>query len=134
MQIGQVMGVAVLGLVFATSYGSAFDKEVSPHAKAEIPAAVYADFQDPTLPLDPKRFDAARSEILKNPDGQAILDQALFAQREAVTTAIDRIFIASLAGAVVVVALAATLKEIPLRNSFSSEGEGAPMVAEPEMV
>ena len=48
MQIGQVMGVAIFGLVFTTTYGSAFTKDISEETRAAIPANVATDFQDPT--------------------------------------------------------------------------------------
>ena len=52
-----------------------------------------------------------------------MLDDAVKAQRDAVTTATDRIFLFALAGAIAVVGLAVTLPEIPLRRTFSSPEE-----------
>ena len=130
MQIGQVMGVAILGVVFATSYVSSFEKDLPATARAQMPADVYQGFTDPTLPLDPKRFNAARDEILLLPDGQLVLDQAVLAQRTAITSATDRIFLGAVLGAIVVVILAITIREIPLRRTFSEiepvEGHAEP--------
>jgi hypothetical protein len=123
MQIGQVMGVAIFGLVFTTTYGSAFTKELPADTRAAIPANVITDFKDPTLTLDANRFDSAKISILALPGGQAVLDDAVKAQRDAVTTATDRIFLFALAGAIVVVGLAITLPEIPLRRTFSTPEE-----------
>ena len=130
MQIGQVMGVAILGVVFATSYVSSFEKDLPATARAQMPDDVYQGFTDPTLPLDPKRFNAARDEILLLPDGQLVLDQAVLAQRTAITSATDRIFLGAVLGAIVVVILAITIREIPVRRTFSEiepvEGHAEP--------
>lgn len=63
------------------------------------------------------------------PNGQEVFDDAVVSQKHAVSTAIERLFIGSTIAGLIVVALALTMKEIPLRRTFSSvgpEGEGAP--------
>ena len=126
MQIGQVMGTAIFGVILATSYGSAFADSAGPEAKAVTPPAVYEQFVDPTLALDKRQFSTTRAEVLKLPDGQNILGSLLDAQKEGVATAIQDIFLLSSAMALVVVALAVTLPEIPLRRGFGSEPETHP--------
>lgn len=129
MQIGQVMGVAIFGLVFTTTYASAFKADIPPATRTQIPAAAYEAFQDPTLSIDRVHFASVQKELLALPNGQAIFDDAVVSQREAVSTAIDRLFLGSTIAGVIVVLLAISLKEIPLRRTFSSspavEGEAA---------
>jgi MFS family permease len=120
MQMGQVLGVAIFGLVFTTTYASSFSHDLSAQARSEITPADYASFQDPTLALDPRELNRIRANLLQLPDGQAILDDALRSQKEGVTTAIDRLFLGSTLAGAAVVLLALTLREIPLRRSFST--------------
>jgi len=116
MQIGQVMGVAIFGLIFSTTYASSFSSDVSSQAKSEMSPALYQQFEDPTRALDVRGFAQVRSQVLALPDGQAVLDSALQGQKDAVATAIDRLFLASAFAAVGLIVLAVTLKEIPLRG------------------
>jgi MFS family permease len=120
MQIGQVLGTAIFGVVLATSYSSAFASNVTPEARAALPAATLEEFHDPTLALDDRSFGRVKTEILGLPGGEAILDSTLAAQRKAVANAIDDIFLGSAAAAVVVLFLAITIPEIPLRRSFGA--------------
>ncbi len=124
MQISQVVGVAVFGVIFTTSYASTFTHD-TPVVREAIPATTYAEFQEPTLVLDTHRFNAVRSAVLALPDGrgQAVLDEALDAQKEAVTVAIRRLFYVSLGIGGVLVLLAATIREIPIRSTFRPSGE-----------
>ncbi len=118
MQMGNVMGVAVFGVVLANSYAASFEDNLSNEAAAAMPAEVTAQFGDPTLALDQSRFPAIRDRVLGLPDGEAILASALAAQKEGVATAIRHIYMAStvLVGASLV--LIFFLKEIPLRRTF----------------
>jgi EmrB/QacA subfamily drug resistance transporter len=118
MQIGQVLGTAIFGVVLATSYSSAFASNVTPEARAALPPATLQEFRDPTLALDDRSFERVKTEILGLPGGQAIFDSTLAAQRKAVANAIDDIFLGSAAAAVVVLLLAVTIPEIPLRRGF----------------
>ena len=120
MQIGQVLGTAIFGVVLATSYSSSFASDVTAQARTEVAPATLAQFDDPTLALDPRAFGAVKAEVLALPNGQAILDSTVAAQREGVATAIDDIFLGSAAAAAVVVLLAITLPEIPLRRGFGA--------------
>jgi hypothetical protein len=61
------------------------------------------------------------------PDGQRILDTTIRAQRESVTAATHLLFTVVSAVAALLVLLALTLREVPLRQSFGSPpAEGAP--------
>lgn len=120
MQIGQVLGTAIFGVVLATSYASAFSDNLSVEARDELPPAIRDKFDDPTLSLDKANFESVRQEVLALPDGQAVLDSALAAQREGVTTAIDQIFLLASAAGMVMLLLALTIPEIPLRRGFGS--------------
>jgi hypothetical protein len=100
------------------------------------PLAGLAKFDDPTLALDPRALGQVKREVLALPNGQAILDSTLAAQREGVATAIDDIFLGSAIAAVVVVLLALTLPEIPLRRGFGAaalrQPSGQPAQGGPE--
>lgn len=122
MQIAQVVGVAIFGVIFTTSYTTTFTADTA-NVRAAVPAATYQQFQDPTLALDPKRFVAAREATLAVPGGQALLDEALAAQKDAVTTGIRRLFLGSLSLAAVMLFLALTIREIPIRTTFRPSGE-----------
>ena len=124
MQISQVVGVAVFGVIFTTSYAHTFTGETA-QARDAIPAAAYAEFQDPTLALDTRRYAAVRSTVLALPDGrgEVVLTQALEAQKDAVTVAMRRLFLVSLGIGGVLVVLATTIREIPIRSTFRPSGE-----------
>lgn len=124
MQISQVIGVAVFGVIFTTSYAHTFTRQAT-DVRDSIPAVAYAEFQDPTLALDPRRYAAVRSTILALPDGrgETVLAEAREAQKDAVTVAIRRLFFVSLGIGGVLVFLAATIREIPIRSTFRPAGE-----------
>lgn len=126
MQIGQVLGTAIFGVVLATSFAGALHENIPPDTTAGLPPEMLAKFDDPTLPLDPRNFDPVKAEILAQPDGQQHLDTIIGVQKEAVATAIQDIFLGSAIAAVGVLILAITIPEIPLRRGFgSSTAEGA---------
>ncbi|MCZ2109280.1 MAG: MFS transporter [Dehalococcoidia bacterium] len=116
MQIGQVMGVAVFGLIFTTTYASAFNADIAPATRSAIPADAFERFHDPTLPLDPVRYEAVRDELRHLPDGEAVLSDAVKSQKTAVAEAIERLFLGATLTGVIVLALTITLPEIPLRG------------------
>jgi hypothetical protein len=118
MQIGNVLGVAVFGVVLATSYSSAFDDNLNSSARSVLPEHILAEFDDPTLALDERRFPAVREEVLALAGGQAALDSALAAQKEGVATAIPHIYTWSTILVLGALLLVFFLKEIPLRRSF----------------
>ncbi|OAI40766.1 hypothetical protein AYO38_05210 [bacterium SCGC AG-212-C10] len=124
MQIGQVMGVAVFGLIFTTTYSSEFVQQVPPAIRQEIPADAFEKFQDPTLALDDKGFAAVQAELQAVPSGNGdeVLRDAVEAQKGAVAVAIQRLFLGSTIAGLVVLALAISMKEIPLRKTFATSG------------
>ncbi len=127
MQIGNVLGVAVFGVILASSYSAAFTDGLSPEAQAALPPALVARFDDPTLALNGREFAVVQQEVRALPNGQALLEEATEAQKASVATAIRHIFI----GAAVVIALAVlctlALKGLPLRRAFESTPKpGAP--------
>ena len=124
--VGQTLGVATLGLILTTSYVSAFTRD-SGDIAPQMPSALYQEFKDPTLALNPTDFRAAQDATRALPDGAAILRSALNHQHEAVATAIDHVFTGTLSAVFVVFVLAITLREIKLRHSFEAD-EGAPAV------
>lgn len=137
MQIGQVMGVAIFGLVFTTTYGSAFSSDISADTAATLrDANAIEQFHDPTLALDERGIAKVKEELASQPDGAAALADATASQKDAVSTATNRLFLGSMLAGIVVLAVAIAMQEIPLRRSFSQEPgqEHAVPVLEPEMV
>lgn len=137
MQIGQVMGVAIFGLVFTTTYGSAFTSNISADTAATLRQANATEqFHDPTLALDERGLAKVRAELAAQPDGAAALTDATNAQKDAVSTATTRLFLGSTLAGILVLVVAVAMHEIPLRRSFSQEPgqEHAVPVMEPEMV
>jgi len=122
MQIGQVMGVAIFGLIFTTTYASSFSGDLSLQARTQLPNDAYQQFQDPTLALDPLALARVTQEVQALPNGDAVMSDAVASQKNAVAAAIRRLFIGSTLVSIVVVVLAVTMKEIPLRRTFSSVG------------
>jgi hypothetical protein len=59
------------------------------------------------------------------PGGAALLRKLTDAEGIGVSKAIDTVFVGALISASVLLALAITLREIPLRATFSSEGSGS---------
>ncbi len=115
--IGNTLGIAVLGVVLTTSYVNAFTDRTTDLAPV-IPPATYEQFKDPTLALEPRGFEAARSTVRSLPDGDAVLGRALDAQRAAVATATDHVYLGAMFCALGLLGMALVLREIPLRRSF----------------
>ena len=120
MQIGNVLGAAVFGVVLASAYTSAFDSNVSDEAKATIPPETLALFEDPTLALDEARFAGVSEEVLALPGGEALLTEVTEAQADSVATAMRYIFIGASAIAAVAFILIISLREVPLRRAFQT--------------
>jgi MFS family permease len=129
MQIGQVLGTAIFGVVLATSFTGSLHDRVSADTQTAVSPATLAKFDDPTLPLDPRNYDPVRDEILALPGGQQYVDDIIDAQKHSVAHAIDNIFLGSALAAVGVLIMALTIPEIPLRRGFGSKNaseEGMP--------
>lgn len=118
MQIGQVMGIAIFGVVLASSYQSSFDSRLPEEARAQAPAATLQKFDDPTLSLDKNNYAAVQAEILALPGGQPLLDTMLDAQKESVSDAFHHVLLGSVAIILGTLVLALCLKELPLRTAF----------------
>lgn len=134
MQIGQVLGVAIMGVIFTTTYASSFDAELPDGVRASLPDDAYEEFRDPTLALDARRFQAVTDELQGQPGGQAVLDQTVEAQREGVADAIKRLYVFATAAGVIVVLLALFLPEIPLRRNFGPPSTKTSDDKSPELV
>ncbi|GAB4324750.1 MAG: hypothetical protein Kow0010_06790 [Dehalococcoidia bacterium] len=125
-QIGGVIGAALFGAILASSYSSSFQEELPPDVRQAIPAETLAQFDNPTLALDPRSFAVVRREITALPDGEALFATATAALRESVAAATRSIFMWALGVAGVAVVLALLLKEIPLRHDFADVAAGPP--------
>jgi EmrB/QacA subfamily drug resistance transporter len=123
-QIAQVLGVALFGVLFTTTYSNAFAHNLGTETRAALPPAVYAAFEgDPTLPLDERRWTAVTGEVLALDDGEALLAATVATQRQAVARANERLFLWAGIGGVLVVLLAVGLREIPLRAKAPPKAE-----------
>ena len=133
-QIGTVLGTAVFGALLASSYHSAFQRELPPTDRAAFPPAVIAAFNDPTLALDQANFAKVQDEVRKaSPtDGERLLGSALHTQKVAIAEANRTIFTLALVVAIIAGILAIFMKELPLRRSFRPVEEGAMPEIEPE--
>jgi MFS family permease len=123
LQMGQVLGTAVFGVLLTTSYTSLFHGALPPDARREIPATTLARFDDPTITLDATTYAAVRDEVLARPNGDAELTRITSAQRHAVAVAVHRLLQITVlfAGAALVLVLIA--REVPLRRSFNTPME-----------
>ena len=126
MQIGQVLGTAIFGVVLATTYQSSFDSELSPETRTQIPAATLSRFDDPTMSLDERTFGQVKEQVRAVPNGDVLLDDALDAQRVAVADGIHRLFLISVAIAGFGLAMTLLSRELPLRRGFGPAAEGGP--------
>jgi EmrB/QacA subfamily drug resistance transporter len=137
MQIGQVMGVAIFGLIFTTTFASSFSSGISAETAATLSqAGATAQFEDPTLALDARGSKRVSDELSALPNGPAALADASDAQKHAVATATERLFLGSTFAGIVVVLIAFLMREVPLRRTFgppeAEEGERSKGVLEPE--
>jgi MFS family permease len=137
MQIGQVLGTAVFGVILATSYQSAFHDNLTPAVRSEVPEATLAKFDDPTLALDTATYAVVSGEVRQLDGGEQLLTSTIDAQRHAVATAVRRIFLLSALVGAFALLMAFLLREVPLRRGFGSAtvvtkaGAGEPSVATP---
>jgi EmrB/QacA subfamily drug resistance transporter len=125
MQIGQVLGTAVFGVVLATSYQSAFHDDLTPAVRAGVPAATIAKFDDPTLALDKPTYTVVSNDVRNLDGGDQLLASTLDAQRRAVATAVRRIFMLSALVGAFALLLACLLREVPLRRTFGVAPDAA---------
>lgn len=133
-QIGTVLGTAVFGALLASSYQTAIHDEIPVADREVIPATTLAEFDDPTLAIDPVAFARAKAEILASSesDGPRLWDTAVAAQREAVAVATRHIFLLALVVSSVTFVLSLLMKELPLRRDFKPAEEGVVLTVEPE--
>jgi MFS family permease len=125
MQIGQVAGVAIFGLVFTTMYSSSFTSGISPATTATLAqAGATEQFNDPTLALDARGSARVSAELRALPNGESALAEATAAQKHAVAKATERLFLGSTFAGLLVVLLALVMKEITLRRTFSTVEPG----------
>ncbi|MGD9933034.1 MAG: MDR family MFS transporter [Dehalococcoidia bacterium] len=126
MQMGNVLGVAIFGVILANSYGSTFSENAPPELEQQLSAEVYAEFDDPTISLDARRFAPVQEAVLDLPDGEILLAATLATQRDAMKVAIHHIFLGSALLAAAAMVLVFLMKEIPLRRTFDSSSPAAP--------
>jgi EmrB/QacA subfamily drug resistance transporter len=133
-QIAQVMGLALLGLVFTGSYTSGFERSSAPFASS-VPPAAYAQFHDePSITLDARRFEPLRRQMLETPGGEALLSKAVAAQKDGVAKGIQEVFTGSMVAAACIFLICLTLREITLRRSFDAEHTPVNALPDAELV
>ena len=132
-QIAQVLGVALFGVLFTTSYSSSFAENLDEDVRAAMPVAVYEELEgDATVGIDPNRIEEVREEFLAAGGTEVQFERALGTQGEAVAVANQRLFLLSAIGGVILVVLSLALTEIPLRGrtpAKQTEAEEQPAVA-----
>ncbi len=133
-QIGTVLGTAVFGALLASSYQTAIHDQIPAADRTVIPATTLAEFDDPTLAIDPVAFAKAKAEILASSesDGPRLWETAVAAQREAVAVATRHIFLFALVVSSATLVLSLLMKELPLRRDFKSVEESMVLNVEPE--
>jgi EmrB/QacA subfamily drug resistance transporter len=131
LQIAMVMGLAILGLAFTGSYSGGFARHSAAFAQQLPPAAYQALREDPTITLDATRFEPIRAQIEQQPEGVALLQRTLQAQREGVADGIGAVFTGTFVAAVAIFIVCITLREIRLRRSFD-EAPAVPQAVEVE--
>lgn len=120
MQIAMVVGLAILGMVFTTSYTRGFEERSAEFAQLLPPAAYAAFVEDPTITLDQRRWAPLSALITAQPNGEALLARTLTAQRLAVADGTNNIFTGALIGSASILVVCLSLKEITLRRSFDA--------------
>lgn len=131
MQIGGVLGTAIFGVLLTTTFQAQFRQDVAPETRVAVPPATLAAFEDPTIALDERTFGRVQAEVLALPAGSTLLADARAAQRDAITTAIHRVFLCSVVILGATLALTLLLEERPLRRSvvLAEAGEPTPEAA-----
>jgi MFS family permease len=118
LQIAMVMGLAILGLAFTSSYSAGFERHSAAFSE-QLPAEAYEAFHaDPTITLDEARFEPVRAQIEQQPEGAVLLERTLQAQREGVADGIVAVFTGTFIAAIAIFVICITLREITLRRSF----------------
>ncbi len=127
-QIGSVFGVAVFGALLASSYHNAFSDQLPVDTKAALGPQTVEQFDDPTLPLNPREYAIVQRKVLALDGGQQLLSRTVATQKESVATAVRLIFTGATVVAVICIGMALLMREVPLRRGFghADEGVGAP--------
>ena len=125
-QIGAVIGTAIFGSILTTSYRGAFGDILAPEARSGIPAPILAQFEDPTLALDARRYAVVLEQLRQLPGGDELLGLAVAAQREAVALAMERMFTVGAGFALFCLLFTLALRGLPLRRSWGPVAEEAP--------
>lgn len=129
LQVGGVFGIAVLGLILTSTYDSSFASRVSPADYPAVPSHVVAAFDDPTLVLDHRRFEAVKADLAGVDGGGAFLDRATLGQREAVAEGNRMVFVAVTLLVAGAMSVAFLLRETNLRKTFAPAPDEAPAPA-----
>lgn len=122
LQIGGVLAIAVMGIVFSSSYDEALDQRLGGAVRAELPPSVVTHFDDPTFPLDKPALAAAEAEVAGLPRGPELFASAVDAQRHAVARANRAVFL-SLCGIIVAALVVAWLIREETLRGFETAAE-----------
>lgn len=121
-QISIVLTIAVMGVVLSTSYDSAFERNLDPETRAQLPPAVHQEFEDPTFSLSERRLDEARTQVAEAGRPVTLVEQAVAAQRRSVADASHAVFFGVLGMVGIAAIVAAFYRPTPLRRTFEPEG------------
>ena len=108
----------MFGVVLTTSYHTAFQRQLPGEARAALPAMAVAEFDDPTLPLDQRRYGRVQALVREQPGGDPVLASAVSAQRQGVVAATRHIFQGATALVLLAIGGTVLLREVPLRRTF----------------
>ncbi|MDE2670497.1 MAG: MDR family MFS transporter [Chloroflexota bacterium] len=132
-QIAGVIGVAVFGVLFTTTYSSSFTENLDEDVQEVMSVAVFEELRDDaTISIEEERMEDVRTRFLEEGGSESLFERALGAQQVAAAAGNQRLFFISAIGGLILVIASLALTEIPLRGRSPApdeEGEEQPATA-----
>lgn len=125
-QIGSVLGIAVFGAILSNTYNSQFEDRFSPEDRAAVGPVITQQLDDPTIKLNERQYAAIQQQVLSLDGGEDILTRAETAQGESVVKAVQNIYVAAFAAALLCALFAVLMQELPLRRTVQGGPPGQP--------
>lgn len=133
--IGGTLGLAIFGSLLASRFASNLETLLPVGVKQAVPPDVLSQLSsNPEALVDPNAVSNLQQMFGSlGPQGVDLMQQLMYALREALARAISDIFILGVAAVAVGLIATALFKELPLRKRFGVEGvgEGQPQPLEP---
>ncbi|MDH5229064.1 MAG: MFS transporter [Gammaproteobacteria bacterium] len=118
-QLGGTLGVALMGTVMAHTMHQQLEKNLENDFDSKqlssLPRQVLDHMEEPQLLINPGQL--AEVSLALSPDMQTLLQQLIFAMREALNSGLSNVFISGSIAMSFAVFLVLFLREIPLRDS-----------------